>query len=39
MREIMPIAGVLLAVFAAGCVAYIAWAVVQEAESEADDDR
>lgn len=42
MRSILPIAGVLLALFAAGCVAVLAWELTKEAEREGetsnDDD-
>jgi len=40
MRSILPFAAVLLAIFAAGCIAYLAWEVTKEAsrEGEADDD-
>jgi len=40
MRSFLPFAAVLLAIFAAGCIAYLAWEVTKEAsrEGEADDD-
>ncbi len=40
MRSFLPFAAVLLAIFAAGCIAYLAWEVTREAsrEGEADDD-
>jgi|TARA_B110000444_G_scaffold226607_1_gene231267 hypothetical protein len=40
MHNILPFAGVILALFAAGCVAVIAWEITKEAsrESELDDD-
>lgn len=36
MRSIIPIASVLLALIAAGSIAYIAWELMKEADS--DDD-
>ena len=41
MRSVLPIILVLLAVFTAGCIAYIAWVLSSdnEATSDADDDR
>ncbi|MDE0789575.1 MAG: hypothetical protein OSA87_02575 [Woeseiaceae bacterium] len=40
MRSILPFAGVILALFAAGCVAVVAWQITKEAlrEGELDDD-
>jgi len=40
VQTILPIAAVVLAIFAAGCVAFIAWELTKEAprEGEADDD-
>jgi len=40
MQTILPFAAVLLAIFAAGCIAYLAWEVTKEAsrEGESDDD-
>jgi len=40
VRSILPFAGVILALFAAGCIAFIAWELTKEAErdGETDDD-
>jgi hypothetical protein len=40
MRSILPFAGVILALFAAGCVAVVAWEITKEAsrEGESEDD-
>ena len=40
MQTFLPIAAVVLALFAAGCIAFIAWEVTKEAsrEGETDDD-
>jgi len=40
VQTFLPIAAVILAIFAAGCVAFIAWELTKEAsrEGEADDD-
>ncbi len=38
MRQILPYAGVILALFAAGCVAFVAWELTKEAERDGQDD-
>jgi len=40
MQTILPIAAVVLALFAAGCVAFLAWELTKEAskDGETDDD-
>jgi len=40
MQTILPIAAVILALFAAGCVGFLAWERTNEAsrEGETDDD-
>jgi len=40
MQTILPIAAVILALFAAGCVGFLAWELTKEAsrEGETDDD-
>ena len=40
MRSILPFAGVILALIAAGCIAFIAWELTKEAshDGETDDD-
>jgi len=40
MQTILPFAAVFLAIFAAGCVACLAWELTKEAsrDGEADDD-
>jgi len=40
MQTILPFAAVVLALIAAGCVAFIAWELTKEAsrEGETDDD-
>ena len=37
MRSILPIAGVLLALFVAGSIAVLAWELIKEAEREGDE--
>ena len=34
MQYFVPIASVILALFAAGCVAFLAWELLKEAENE-----
>jgi len=34
MQYFLPIASVILALFAAGCVAFLAWELTKEAEAE-----
>jgi hypothetical protein len=36
MQTILPIAGVILALFAAGCIAYIAWEITNEASRDGE---
>lgn len=36
MRSIIPIVSIVLALVAAGCIAYIAWQLVNEASDEDD---
>lgn len=36
MRSILPFAGVLLALIAAGSVAFVAWELTKEAEKDGD---
>ena len=36
MHSILPIAGVILALISAGCVAYIAWELTSEMSDEVD---
>jgi hypothetical protein len=38
MQTILPIAAVVLALFAAGCIAFIAWEVTKEASRDGDPD-
>jgi hypothetical protein len=40
MRAILPYAAVILALFAAGCVIFLAWELTKEAsrDGETDDD-
>jgi len=38
MRTILPFAGVILALIAAGSVAFVAWELTKEAFSEGDTD-
>ncbi len=38
MQTILPIAGVILALIAAGSIAFIAWEVTKEASREGDVD-
>jgi hypothetical protein len=40
MQTILPIAAVILALFAAGCIAFLAWELTKEAskDGETDDD-
>ena len=41
MQTILPFAAVILAIFAAGCVAFIAWQLTKEAsrDGKTDDDQ
>jgi len=39
MHSILPIAGVVLALISAGCVAYIAWEVTSDLSEEKSDDK
>lgn len=38
MQTILPIAAVVLALFAAGCIAFLAWEVTKEASREGEND-
>jgi len=38
MRSILPFAGVILALIAAGSVAFIAWELIKEASRDGDND-
>jgi hypothetical protein len=39
MQTVLPIAAVVLALFAAGCVAFIAWELTKEASKDGDADK
>jgi hypothetical protein len=36
MHSILPIAGVILALIAAGCIAFVAWELTNEASRDGD---
>jgi hypothetical protein len=38
MRTILPFAGVILALIAAGCIAFIAWELTKEAPQDGEND-
>jgi len=39
MQNILPFAAVILALFAAGCVGFIAWELTKEASRDGESDK